>query len=99
VNAAVYPLDPETVTQPGPDGIRFLTSLDRQKNLKTFRAGGRTKITADLPAGDYVLSVFVRPDMEDASYFYRLRVKPGADEGSAESPVFAEGILFARQTS
>lgn len=94
-----YRLDPEAETQPGPDGIRFLMPRVREKNLKTVRADGRAKITADLPAGEYVLSVFVRPDTGDASYFYRLRVKPETGEGSSTSPALAEGILFARQPS
>ncbi len=98
VDAAAYPLEPEVETQPGPDGIQFIMPRGGQqmpmpeaKDLKAVHTDGRTQITADLPTGEYTLSVFVDPGRGDASYFYRLRVESGPGESSAEE------ILFARQ--
>lgn len=97
-DSGTYPLDPEARTLPGPGGLRFLAPgeekpIPEPMDLKTARADGRTRITADLPTGKYILAVFVDPGNGDASYYYRLRVEPNTGEDAAQ------GILFARQPS
>lgn len=99
VDAAAYPLNTESETLPGPDGVQFLMPRGKQKNVKAIRTSGRTRIIADVPSREYVLSVFVDPGRSDASYSYRLRVEPAPDENSAIPPASEKEVLFARQPS
>ncbi len=46
------------------------------KDLPARRSGTRARIVADLPAGEYVLDVFARMPQGDASYGFRLILKP-----------------------
>lgn len=81
VTAAAYPLNTESETLPGPDGVRYLAPgedgpIPAPKELKAVQTNGRTQITGALPPGQHILSVFLDPGRGDASYFYRLRVDP-----------------------
>jgi hypothetical protein len=46
------------------------------KDLRVRRSGLRARIVADLPSGEYVLDVFARMPQGDASYGFRLILKP-----------------------
>jgi hypothetical protein len=49
---------------------------EEAKDLKVRRFGTRARIVADLPAGEYVLEASVRMPQGDASYGFRLILKP-----------------------
>lgn len=103
-DSGAYPLDPKAKTLPGSGGVRFLAPDEEEpmpepKDLKAVRADAQTRITAGLPAGEYVLSVFVDPGRGDVSYYYRLRVEPASDESSIAPPASEKEILFARPRS
>ncbi len=49
---------------------------EEAKDLKIRRFGTRVRIVADLPAGEYVLEAFARMPQGDASYGFRLILKP-----------------------
>jgi hypothetical protein len=46
------------------------------KDRRVRRSGPRARIVADLPPGEYVLDVFARMPQGDASYGFRLILKP-----------------------
>jgi hypothetical protein len=46
------------------------------EDLRVRRSGTRARIVADLPPGEYVLDVFARMPQGDASYGFRLILKP-----------------------
>ena len=60
----------------GPDGE---TTGYSSRTLATGGSarGGRATIPAELPAGDYVVDVFVRVPEGDASYYFRVAVEGG----------------------
>ena len=63
--------------------------------LKVDGSGGRVTIPAELPAGDYVVDVFVAVPQGDASYFFRVVVQRGEDAlpetgGPQDVPNFLE---------
>ena len=46
------------------------------RDLRVRRSGTRARIAADLSAGEYVLDAFARMPQGDASYGFRLILKP-----------------------
>jgi hypothetical protein len=61
------------------DGISVLVPNEGSKGYKTIqlhssRSGNRARIVADLPAGEYVVAVFVRIPQGDALYGFRVVV-------------------------
>ncbi len=48
------------------------------ERLSVRREGGRTEIPAALPAGEYLIDVFVRIPEGDATYYFRVVVEPDA---------------------
>ena len=48
------------------------------ERLPARREGGRTEIPAALPAGEYLIDVFVRIPEGDAKYYFRVVVEPDA---------------------
>jgi hypothetical protein len=59
----------------------------KAQELRAERRGDRAEIPAELPAGEYVLQIFVRVPEGDASYYFRVRMEPetgeSADTGSS----------------
>ena len=51
-------------------------SWRKGEDLRVRRSGTRARIVADLPPGEYVLDVFARMPEGDASYGFRLILKP-----------------------
>lgn len=82
---SVIPFDRQAKTVPGPGGTRLLVPDESAPsagtgNLRAIREGRQTRIIAELPAGEYIVSVFVDPGQGDVSYYYRIVVEPESGE-------------------
>ena len=84
---AAFPVGQEVEILPGDTGVRYLVPAGRDRALEktkvSFEAkGGLTRVFADVPAGEYVFQVSVRPpegsdSWRVANYHFRVLVLPG----------------------
>ena len=87
--AVAYPLDQETKTIPTPPEDRYLVPDGSSRELSEERLAvkggpGLSKITSEVPAGEYVFQVSARPpeppgeveSWRKATYHFRVKVLP-----------------------
>lgn len=83
---AAYPVGQEVEILPGDEGVRYLVPAGKNRALEKtevdFEAkNGLTRVTADVPAGEYVFQVSARPpdgpkSWKVATYHFRVLVLP-----------------------